>query len=50
MFEKAASYEERKAEKNQDKKSVLEKLEEKKEEAKAFIGDKNTPRREAFSL
>lgn len=50
VFEKASSYEERKAEKFHDKKSVLEKLEEKKEEAKAFVGEKKIPRREAVSL
>lgn len=50
VFEKASRYEERKAEKSHDKKSVLEKLEEKKEEAKAFVGEKKIPRREAYSL
>lgn len=50
VFEKASRYEERKAEKSHDKKSVLEKLGEKKEEAKAFVGEKKAPRREAYSL
>ena len=52
MFEKASRYEERRQEKDKshEKKSVLEKLEEKKDEAKATIGTKKTSYREAVSL
>lgn len=52
VFEKASRYEDRKQEKDKshEKKSVLEKLEEKKDEAKATIGAKKTSYREAVSL
>ena len=52
MFEKASRYEDRKQEKDKshEKKSVLEKLEEKKDEAKATIGAKKTSYRDAVSL
>lgn len=52
VFEKASSYEDRKMEKEKShsKKSVLGKLEEKKEESKTFAGAKKTPRREDVSL
>ena len=51
VFEKASRYEDRKQEKDKshEKKSVLEKLEEKKDEAKATIGEKKTSYREAVS-
>lgn len=52
VFEKASRYEDRKQEKEKshEKKSVLEKLEEKKDEAKATIGAKKTSYRDAVSL
>lgn len=52
VFEKASRYEDRKQEKDKshEKKSVLEKLEEKKDEAKATIGAKKTSYRDAVSL
>ena len=52
VFEKASRYEDRKMEKDKfhEKKSVLEKLEEKKDEAKATIGTKKTSYRDAVSL
>ncbi len=50
VFEKASSFEDRQKEKSHDRKSVLEKLEEKKQEAKALSGPKNTPYREQYSL
>lgn len=52
VFEKASRYEDRKQEKDKshEKKSVLEKLEEKKDEAKATIGTKKTSYRDAVSL
>ena len=52
VFEKASRYEDRKQEKEKshEKKSVLEKLEEKKDEAKAMIGAKKTSYRDAVSL
>ena len=52
VFEKASRYEDRKQEKDKshEKKSVLEKLEEKKDEAKAAIGAKKTSYRDAVSL
>lgn len=52
MFEKASRYEDRKQkkEKSHEKKSVLEKLEEKKDEFKTFARTKKTPCREDASL
>ena len=52
VFEKVSRYEDRKQEKvkSHEKKSVLEKLEEKKDEAKATIGAKKTSYRDAVSL
>ena len=52
VFEKASRYEDRKQEKDKshEKKSVLEKLEEKKDEAKATVGAKKTSYRDAVSL
>ena len=52
VFEKASRYEDRKQEKDKfhEKKSVLEKLEERKDEAKATIGAKKTSYREVVSL
>ena len=52
VFEKASRYEDRKQEKDKshEKKSVLKKLEEKKDEAKATIGAKKTSYREVVSL
>lgn len=52
VFEKASRYEDRKQEKTKshEKKSVLETLEEKKDEAKATIGTKKTSYRDEVSL
>lgn len=52
MFEKASRYEDRmqEKEKSHEKKSVLEKLEEKKDETKASISVKKTSYRDEVSL
>lgn len=52
VFEKASRYEDRKQEKDKshEKKSVLKKLEEKKDEAKATISAKKTSYRDSVSL
>ncbi len=50
VFEKASSFESRQKEKSHERKSILEKLEEKRQEVKEIVGPKNTSCREQYSL